>query len=96
MIYLACTEILYYDVDMYRKFSPAKVRALRGSRTRKELLANINGVIGETELAAYESPKEKGGYRPSDIKMLHLLKALDCGYDDISEPITLESVATVQ
>lgn len=81
---------------MYRKFSPAKVRELRGSRTRKELLANANGVIGETELQAYENPKEKGGYRPSDMKMLHLLKILDCSYDDISEPITLESMAAAK
>jgi hypothetical protein len=75
---------------MYRKFSPQKVRQRRGTETRKAVIARANGKISESELAAYEHERADGGYRPSDEKMLYLLQALNCTYDDISEPLSLE------
>lgn len=80
---------------MYRKFSPKKVRERRGQETRKVVIARVPGKISESELAAYEKERAEGGYRPSDEKMLHLLHALNCTYDDISEPISLGMYAQV-
>jgi transcriptional regulator with XRE-family HTH domain len=73
---------------IYRRFSPQRVRARRGDETRKAVIARADGCLSESELAAYET----GAYKPSDTKMLHLLKALNCTYDDISEPLYAEAV----
>lgn len=71
---------------MYRKFSPTKVRERRGAETRKAVIARADGKISESELAAYEY----GSYRPSDEKIVHLLKALNCSWEDVSEPLSVE------
>lgn len=70
---------------MYRAISPDKVRATRGTKTRKAVVEKIDFAVSEQELYAYE----KGDYRPSDKKLAYLLKALDCTFEDISEPVDL-------
>lgn len=72
---------------MYRVISPSKIRALRGTATRRSIVERAGDVISEQELYAYE--KETGGYKPSDKKLPYLLKALDCSFEDISEPVDL-------
>ena len=71
------------------KLSPAKIRAKRGDRTRREVLAPINNVITQQELMSYE----KGYYKPSDMKLPYLLKALNCSYEEIAEPVDLSIAA---
>ena len=73
--------------EIYRQFSPAKVRNLRGDRPRRVISEMANKEISESEIAAYES----GVYRPSDTKMLKLLQALGCVYNDISDPVLAET-----
>lgn len=76
-------------MEVYRKFSPTKVRAKRGTRPRRAIKEATNGAISISEIAAYEN----GDYKPSDNKMLHLLKAFGCTYNEISEPMTLDMAA---
>ncbi len=67
---------------MYRRISPQKIKAVRGKQTRKSIVERINYFVTAQELYAYE----KGKYRPSDKKLAYLIKALECSYEDISEP----------
>lgn len=73
---------------MYRKFSPKKVKSARGDETLKAVTDRTGGKIIVSELSSYE----RGVYRPSDEKMAHLLKALNCTWEDISEPYSAETV----
>lgn len=69
---------------MYRVISPKKLIAKRGSRTRKEIISAAPG-LSEMDLYSYE----KGKHRPSDKKLGALLTALNCDWNDISEPVEL-------
>lgn len=73
---------------MYREISPQKIIEKRGRRTRREVLKKINFVITEQELYAYENSV----YKPGRKKLPYLLKALDCTFDEISEPVQLAAV----
>ena len=75
---------------MYRRISPTKIRQRRGERSRKSVVERVGFKISEQELYYYE--KEFGGYKPSEQKLAYLLKALDCNFDDISEPVELSIV----
>jgi len=70
---------------MYRTISPTKIKNRRGEQTRKAVVERIGFVISEQELFSYE----KGDYKPSQKKLPYLLQALDCTFDDISEPYEL-------
>jgi len=67
---------------MYRVISPTKIVAQRGGKTRRAVIERIDKRLTEQELFAYE----KGIYRPSEKKLGLLLQALDCSFEDISEP----------
>lgn len=70
---------------MYRVVSPNKIVARRGGKSRRAIIERVDKKISEQELYSYE----KGLYRPSDTKLAYLLKALDCSFEDISEPVDL-------
>lgn len=68
---------------MYRVISPKKIIEVRGHRPRQVIVKNANGVLSEQDIYCYE----KGIHRPSDKKMIALLKGLECTWDDISEAV---------
>jgi hypothetical protein len=70
---------------MYREISPKKIRLRRGDRTRMEVVTRTNGKLSEQDLYAYEH----GKWKPSPSKLAYLLAALECGYDEVSEPVDL-------
>lgn len=70
---------------MYRVISPKKLKEKRAGRTRKEIIQSAPGGLSEMDLYSYE----KGLHRPSDKKLGALLTALNCDWNDISEPVEL-------
>jgi hypothetical protein len=70
---------------MYREISPTKLLARRGERPRSEIVSRANGKLTEQDLYSYET----GKWKPSPKKLPYLLAALECGYDEVSEPVEL-------
>jgi hypothetical protein len=70
---------------MYRVISPKKLIEKRAARPRSEIVALSFGMLSEQDLYSYE----KGLHRPSDKKLPYLLKALNCTYEQITEPVEL-------
>lgn len=73
---------------MYRVISPAKIIKKRGTRSRREIAESVGNKVTEQDLYSYET----GKWKPSDKKVPHLLLALECDYEDISEPVELARV----
>lgn len=72
---------------MYRRLSPKKIKDLRGTRTRRKVVSVVEN-LSEQELYYYE----KGAYKPSEDKLRLLLKALNCTWEDVSEPVDLQTI----
>ncbi len=68
---------------MLRIIQPQKLKARRGKRPRREIAKLTNFTVTEQDLYSYE----KGLHKPSIQKLVPLLQALNCDFEDISEPI---------
>ena len=73
---------------MYREISPNKLKELRGMRTQGQVADATGGKISAQEIGQYEL----GRYKPSVHKLPYLLKALNATWEQISEPVELETV----
>jgi transcriptional regulator with XRE-family HTH domain len=69
----------------FRTVKGELIRKKRGERSLKEI-AELSG-NKFTRGAIFQW--EKGDYKPTDDNIPYLLKALDCSYEDISEPVDM-------
>lgn len=70
---------------MFRIIKGELIRKKRGERSLREVAAASNGAFSDVSLYEWE----KGSYKPKVEKVPALLAALNCGYEEISEPVEI-------
>lgn len=71
---------------MFRVIKGNKIKQTRGERSLREIASASNGAFSDVSL--YEWEKES--YRPSEQKIPALLAALNCQFEDISDPFEVK------
>lgn len=67
---------------MYRIISGEKIKKLRGGRSLEQVAEAAGNVFTRVALHQWE----KGGQKPRDRNLTALMAALNCQWEDISEP----------
>lgn len=70
---------------MFRVIKGEKIKQKRGERSLREVAAASNGAFSDVSLYEWE----KDSYKPKDDKIPALLTALNCSYEEISEPVEI-------
>lgn len=73
---------------MYREIKGYLIKQQRGKRSLQAVADASGNAFSDVTLRAWEREE----WKPSKENLGHLLKALECGYDDISEPVDLITV----
>ncbi len=75
-----------YTLQMsFRKINGKLIKHIRGSRSLKEIADLSGNKFTRGALFQWES----GDYKPTDENVPYLLKALNCDYEEISEPVEI-------
>lgn len=69
----------------YRIIKGDKIKEQRGGRSVRDIAREADGRFCIAALSKWE----RGVCQPTLEKLPYLLKALGCGYEDISEPVSL-------
>lgn len=73
-------------VDMeLRIISGDRIRQKRGERSAREVADASNGAFTHSSLIFWENNK----YKPGQTKLVPLINALGCSYEDITEVVSI-------
>jgi transcriptional regulator with XRE-family HTH domain len=76
----------------FRVVNPNKIRKMRKGRSLGQIAQASGGAFTRSALWMWEQMEGRHATTPTPEKIPFLLKALECEWDDISEPVKLETV----